>query len=259
MDTVAEIQKYKALLDAYETFGAQALSAAAEDPGFLSRFRREADLSENYGGNTREQGYTNMVDLGAIARRTTDTLPAAQEVLSALDGCVLYRVSGKYRSEATGLSCYYSYNNDVSDLNGYITEGAGEAFKYLYAYQLTGALDADGMDYLARLGVDALPERPSLSAMDWDDAPLTLTDDGYAVLTLGPQADSVLAGVGFSLYWVDEDSDTILLLGTDNDITSDWETGVFTDNFRGVWGSIDGCMVYMELSYEGEDIITTVY
>ena len=250
--SVTDLSRLAPLLDAYETFGAQALAAAAEDPGFLSRFRREADLSENYGGNTREQGYTNMVDMGAIARRTVGELPAAQDVLDALEGCVLYRVSGKYRSEATGLSCYYSYNNDIADLNGYITEGAGAAFKYLYAYQLTGELDADGMAYLAQLGLDSLPALPSLSAMRWDNAPLTLDDDGYASLTLGAEADSILAGIGFSLYRVDEDSDAVLLLGTDNDITADWENGVFTDNFRGVWGSIDSCLVYMELSYEGE-------
>ena len=251
--SVTDLSRLAPLLDAYEAFGAQALAAAAEDPGFLSRFRREADLSENYGGNTREQGYTNMVDMGAIARRTVGELPAARDVLDALEDCVLYRVSGKYRSEATGLSCYYSYNNDIADLNGYITEGAGAAFKYLYAYQLTGGLDADGMAYLAQLGLDSLPALPSLSAMRWDNAPLTLDDDGYASLTLGAEADSVLAGIGFSLYRVDEDSDAVLLLGTDNDITADWENGVFTDNFRGVWGSIDGCLVYMELSYEGED------
>lgn len=45
----------------------------------------------------------------------------------------------------------------------------------------------------------------------------------------------------------------MLLLGTDNDMTADWENGVFSDNFRGVWGSIDGCIVYMELSFESED------
>ena len=251
--SVTDLSRLAPLLDAYETFGTQALAAAAEDPGFLSRFRREADLSENYGGNTREQGYTNMVDMGAIARRTVGELPAARDVLDALEDCVLYRVSGKYRSEATGLSCYYSYNNDIADLNGYITEGAGAAFKYLYAYQLTGELDADGMAYLAQLGLDSLPALPSLSAMRWDNTSLTLDDDGYASLTLGTEADSVLAGIGFSLYRVDEDSDAVLLLGTDNDITADWENGVFTDNFRGVWGSIDGCLVYMELSYEGED------
>lgn len=44
-----------------------------------------------------------------------------------------------------------------------------------------------------------------------------------------------------------------MLLGTDNDMTADWENGVFYDNFRGVWGAIDDCLVYMELSFEGED------
>lgn len=36
-------------------------------------------------------------------------------------------------------------------------------------------------------------------------------------------------------------------------MNTDWETGVFSDNFRGVWGALDGSLAYMELSYEGED------
>lgn len=28
---------------------------------------------------------------------------------------------------------------------------------------------------------------------------------------------------------------------------------MFTDNFRGVWGAIDGYLVYMDIIYEGED------
>ena len=185
--SVTDLTKIQGLLDAYEEFGAQALSAAAQDPGFLSRFSRAAAGTENYGGNTREQGYTNMVDLGGIARHTADTLPGAQAVLDALDECVLYQVNGKYRSEGTGLSCYYSYSGDVDDLNGYIQQGAGAAFKYLYAYQLTGQLDQDGMDYIAQLGVDTLAPVKSLSTMCWSNAPLTLSDDGYATLTLGPR------------------------------------------------------------------------
>ena len=74
-----------------------------------------ADRSENYGGNTREEGYANMVDLGHMARQSGDMLPSAQAVLDALDSCVLYQVKGPYRSEATGLSCYYSYNGDADE------------------------------------------------------------------------------------------------------------------------------------------------
>ena len=52
---------------------------------------------------------------------------------------------------------------------------------------------------------------------------------------------------------MDVEDDILLYLGRDNDIDMDWENGVFTDNFRGVWGSIDGNLCYMEIVYEGDD------
>ena len=45
-----------------------------------------------------------------MARQSTGLLQTAGDVLNALEDCVLYRVSGPYRAESTGLSCYYSYN-----------------------------------------------------------------------------------------------------------------------------------------------------
>ena len=254
--SLVDLTRTGPLLEAYESFGAEALAAACQDPSFFTQFARVAAKSENYGGNTRQQGYTNMVDLGSMARQSADMLDSSAAVLAALDDCVLYQVRGKYRSEATGLSCYYSYNGDVDDFNGYISVGAGEAFKYFYAYELTGQLDEDGMAYVADaagLELTELPTVQTVDRMDWDGAPLTLSEQGNAVLTLGPEAKDVLAGIGFSLYYVDEEADMMLLLGTDNDMTADWENGVFSDNFRGVWGSIDGCIVYMELSFESED------
>ena len=251
--SLTDLTKVGTLLEAYESFGQEALVAAAEDPGFFAELGRAAAQSENYGGNTKEQGYTNMVDLGHLARQTAWMLPSAQSVCDALADCVLYQVGGVYRSEATGLSCYYSYNGDISDLNGYITVGTGRAFKHLFAYELTGELAEGGEEYLASLDVGELPERITLADTDWDGAPLDVNDEGTAFLTLGPQANDILAGIGFSLYYVDEANDQMLLLGTDNDLTADWDNGVFYDNFRGVWGAIDGHLVYMELSFEGED------
>lgn len=251
--SVTDLSKLDPLLEAYESFGQEALAAAAEDPGFFAELGRAAARSENYGGNTREQGYTNMVDLGHLARQTAWMLPSAQSVCDALADCVIYQVGGPYRAEATGLSCYYSYNGDVDDLNGYLTVGESTAFKHLYAYELTGELAEDGEEYLSSLNIGELPERVTLADMDWDGAPLDLDDEGTSFLTLGPEADDVLAGIGFSLFYVDEAGDQMLLLGTDNDLTADWENGVFYDNFRGVWGALDGHLVYMELSFEGED------
>jgi hypothetical protein len=251
--SLTDLSKVGPLLEAYDTFGTEALAAACADPGFFSQFGRAAFQSENYGGNTKEQGYTNMVDLGHMARQTTGMLGSAQSVLDALDDCVLYQVGGQYRTEATGLSCYYSYNGDLDDFAGYNYVGAGTAFKYFYAYELTGELDDSGMAYIADMDFDALPQVQNLTTMGWDGAPLDVDDEGTSFLTLGSEAESILAGIGFSLYYVDEASDAMMLLGTDNDMTADWENGVFYDNFRGVWGSIDGNLVYMELSFEGDD------
>lgn len=251
--SLTDLTKVQPLLDAYDTFGAEALAAACTDPGFFSQFGRVAAQSENYGGNTKEQGYTNMVDLGHMARQSVGMLGSAQEVLDALDECVLYQVGGQYRTEATGLSCYYSYNGDVDDFNSYASLGAGVAFKYFYSYELTGELDDSGMAYIADMDFEELPEVKNLLSTDWDGAPLDVDEEGVSFLTLGPDANDILAGIGFSLYYVDEESDMMLLLGTDNDMNADWDNGVFSDNFRGVWGSIDGNIVYMELSYESED------
>lgn len=251
--SLTDLTQLTPLLDAYEAFGQEALTVAAQDPAFFAELGRAASQSENYGGNTREQGFTNMVDMGHLARQTAWLLPSAQSVSDALADCVLYKVGGPYRAEATGLSCYYSYNGDMDDLNGYLTVGEGLAFKYLYAYELTGEVAEGGEDYLAELNIQELPERMTLPETGWDGAPIHVTDDGISYLELGPEANSVLAGIGFSLFYVDEETDQMLLLGTDNDMNADWDNGVFYDNFRGVWGALDGNLVYMELSFDGED------
>jgi len=251
--SVTDLTKLTPLLEAYESFGEEAFAAAAQDPGFFAELGRAAAQSENYGGNTKEQGYTNMVDLGHLARQTAWMLPSAQSVCDALAECVIYQVGGIYRSEATGLSCYYSYNGDINDFYGYANVGTGLAFKHLYAYGLTGELAEGGDEYLASLDIQELPEILTLADMNWDGAPLDVDENGTSFLTLGAEANNILAGIGFQLYYVDEANDQMILLGTDNDMVADWENGVFYDNFRGVWGAIDGCLVYMELSFEGED------
>lgn len=251
--SLIDLSKTPSHVDAYDAFGAEALAVATENPGFFSQFGRIAARSENYGGNTREQGYTNMVDLGHLARQATDMLETSRRVLAALDDCVLYKVASPYRAEATGLSCYYSYNGDLEDFAGFVNVGAGTAFKYFYSYELTGKLDEAGMQYAESLDIKELPEVVNLTTAGWDDAPLKLDDKGVFRLELGPKANDILAGIGFQLYYVDEKTDTMMLLGTDNDMTADWENGVFYDNFRSVWGAIDGKLVYMELNFAGED------
>jgi len=258
--SVTDLTQIGPLVEAYDAMGQEALVSALDDPRFFSSFGRAASRSESYGGNSAEEGYTNMVDLGHLARNSGDILPeTTQDVLDGLEQCVVYQVNGPYRSEASGLSCYYSYNGDWDDYYGYTDIACSEAFTYLYSYELSGSLDSAGMAYIDSLGFgeEALPEIPSLeSEAGGEDFPVYVDDDGYAVLDIGPEVANILKGVYFQLAYVDWEYDILLLLGRDNDIFMDWENGVFMDNFRGVWGSIDDCLVYMELVYEGVDYNT---
>ena len=251
--SLTDLSKVDNLLEAYEAFGNEAFSLACDDPSFFALFARAAFSSENYGGNTREQGYSNMVDLGHLARLSEDILPqSAGTVLSALDACVAYKVNGPYRNEATGLSCYYSYDADLNNFASYQTNGTGEAFKHYFSYGLTGDIGEGGAEYLQQMEVETLPEVSSLTDLNWNGMPLEVNDEGTAILTLGPDAYTVLSSIGFQLYYDDGEGGTYLL-GTDNDIDADWDNGIFKDNFRAKWGALDGQLVYMELSYEGED------
>lgn len=262
--SVTDLTKIGPLLEAYDTMGQEALTTALDNPLFFSSFGREANRSESYGGNTAEEGYTNMVDLGHLVRNSEALLPeTSQAVLDGLEECVIYRVNGPYRAEATGLSCYYSYNSDSADLNAYANVGYSNAFKYLYGYGIDGELSEEGMEYVNSLGYEEeeLPEVPALeSIIDADDEeedyPVYLDEEGYAVLDVEPDVANLLKGVYFQLAYVEEEGDISLMLGRDNDIEADWENGIFKDNFRGVWGSIDDYLVYMELVYEGEDYNT---
>ena len=254
--SVVDLTEVGDLLTAYDEMGREALSYALEDPGFFASFGRKAEKSENYGGNTREEGYANMVDLKDLAENCRRLLPETTDaVIDALDDCVLYQAKGEYRQNAGGLSCYYSFNSDVDELYDYLDQGCSDSFKYLYRYGLTGKLPRGGMDFVRNLGFqkEELPHVPSLEDMSEKTFPLELDEEGNVVLYLDENTTDILKSIRFRMAYLDEENQRMVMLGQDNDIDENWEEGIFKDNFRGVWGSIDGYPVYMEVSYEAED------
>ena len=265
--SVIDLTRLQPLLDAYEAMGVEALTYSIEDPTFFCDMGREAENTENYGGNTKSEGYTNMLDLGHLAENCSMILPQqSQAVVDTLNDCVVYKVNGDYREHAQGLSCYFSYNGDVDDLEGFKTTGYSDAFKYFFNYVIEGDLSQEGLNYIDTFDfenteIEEIPEFdesdvmevPGLDIYEDVEFPLYLDDDGCAVLELDSDVVDVLKGIYFDMAYYDDEEDIMILLGQDNDIVCDWDEGVFTDNFRYVWGSIDGNLVYMEVSDETDD------
>ena len=255
--SVIDLTRLDPLLTAYNRFGGAAVLAACEDSGFFAEFGRGAKMAENYGGNTPSSGYANMVDLGDLAKQSARLMPeASRAVLDALEDCVVYKVNGSYRSQASGLSCYYAYDANPKLYNLYAGAGASENFKVFYDYMLTGTLDEQTQAYIMEdLGYagESIEELDTLNDFESSGWRVSVDDEGYAVLTVDPETLATLSDVSFQLAYVDEERDLLLFLGSDSDIDQDWKNGVFRDNFRGVWGSIDGCVCHMEVIYQGKD------
>jgi len=257
--SVTDLSRTESLLDAYNSFGVQALAEAIDDPGFYTSFSRGAAKSESYGGNTQEQGYTNMVDLGHLARNSESLLPESSlAVQQALDASVLYRVNGPYRSESTGLSCYHSYSGDIENFVDYTDIGCSEAFKYLYGYGLSGSISDAGMDYITSRSGTSLQNPADTDFFDisvLEDAEIYVDDYGWAELYTGPQAAESIVSVQFILAGFDEN--TMVSYGWSDTSTADFGEGLFSDIVDGYWPSIDGYPVHTEVVYQGEDY--TIY
>lgn len=260
--SVIDLSEVKNLVEAYNAVGKEVLISAGEDEGYMTEFSRSAYSSENYGGNNDFEGYTNMVDMGDLVRNAmNDELLSERgtELLEALDQAIVYKINGDLREKSSGLSCYYSYNGDYDDFSYFSRISASPAFSYYFDYLLTGEVSDELIQYareeeqVPQISENSFSSVPISSPDEFEDHAVDIIDDNTAVLNLGKEKADKLSSVYFNLAYLDDESNMMIYLGQDNDIIFDWENGVFQDNFRGVWGSIDGCLVYMELSDEAEN------
>ncbi len=248
--SVTDLGEVPALLDAYDAYGRRALETAASDPALVNHIGQVSREVENYGGNTRWQGYTDMVDLGDFAAKTADLFPEENEqIQQALQACVAYNTRGAYHENSSGLAAFYPYSGTVDDIATFAELSPSRAMAYFYEYSLTGAVSEEGMAYLEEMDISSLPELENVLTAGWSGAPLTMNEEGYITLDLGESAQDILSTIRYELLFFDADEGYIALLGLDDDIVANWETGVFEDNFRGVWGSLDGSVCFMELSH----------
>ena len=256
--SVTDLSKIDPVLETYNALGDEALVNLMDDEAFAGEFARATKKTENYGGNTDKSGYSDMADMGDLAKHIEELLPnSTQAVQSAIADAVVYQVKGKYKSHANGLSCFVNYSHDEDKLNDYINASATEAFDYYYTYNLTDNLDENGYNYIQNLlGGEEIQERVPFDIKELEDHKLKIEDGSTAVLNIGRENASRLASVCYELYTTFDDGESFVCLGsaaTPDDVTADWEKGIFKDNFRGMWGSIDGNFVYMELVSAGED------
>ncbi len=211
------------------------MTGVTEDITTYQTFIKGIRSTENYGGNNDEEGYTNMVDLGDLVINTESVLSeTADTLLDSLFDAVRYNVKGENRSEANGLSVYFPLAADENELTAYADTAATSDNYLRFMEAVTDWTVPEGM-------AEDVPE--VTDAVQQDDYSVQLstyvTDEGYYALDVLNGMETVVS-VNFGIYYMDYDYNEYVLLGVDNDITGDWNSGSFEDNFRGVWPTING-------------------
>ncbi|MBQ6246137.1 MAG: hypothetical protein IJK04_04670, partial [Kiritimatiellae bacterium] len=103
---VIDLGKLDAPLVAFNDF-ARGMYDAAGDSANCAAMIRGIGKADNFGGNNKSEGYTNMVDMGGVISACKDYANGAAAALAALDDAVAYSVSGSAHKGASGLSMYY--------------------------------------------------------------------------------------------------------------------------------------------------------
>ena len=288
-----DVNKLTPLVHAVNNMGMEGLARASDDAvQFFGSYARGAKSAQNY---QADSGFELVDLGGLVSANADLFPDTADSLLSALDDAVVYKVNGSYRDQATGISCYYPFHGHGTGFDNHTAVTDTPAYGLMTKFMMAGTVTDDEYDYIqqawaegyqeydefseyeeeepqddeddgdqSNIGAffgsfaqaplqDGIAPMAALSIDELADHPVEIDEDNMAVLNIGSDYADQLSSVNFLLACV-QDGD-MLFLGQDNDINPDWDNGVFTDNFRGVWGGIDGRLVYMRVEFECEEYV----
>lgn len=242
-----DLSKADTLFEQFSQYGDELFAQSLEEEELFASLGRAASRAEGYGGNTKELGYTNMVDLGGLVKcgHLKDT-NIEDDLLAALDESVVYQVKGPYRSYGSGLSCYYPFDHALSNLYQYKEGTDFEGYGNLYQYQISGKLGNAVLEYLEKKNLqykDGEKTHISTDMLGLDDYPVQISKENEMILNIGNKAHYLKRVDGY-LAWIDWESGQMLGIGNELVEDSDWEKGIFSYPFRTEWFYMDGHLLY---------------
>ena len=247
----------------------------------LAEYIRNVIASDNFGGNNKAVGFTNLIDLEGLINAGTDYSDKTVQLNAALKEAVVYKRNGESHEEACGLSIYYPLQ--IQDGSAELKTFGSVAISPYYlafvdrvAYGAANSGDISDYDSSEVINLWETSEATSGSSSadnfgsywDYYDSYATTGESQLITFASEPQIDEqgnfsfVLtdealqntSDVQASLYEVSEDGQDIILLGNTTDITADYDTATFKDNFDGYWFSLsDGQNLSVYIMSQDDD------
>jgi len=260
--SVIDLSKIDGFLIAFNEF-ARNMYAAGEDGAVLAEMIRGIESADNYGGNNKSEGYTNMVDLGGLIAACAPYADGAEAALAALEDAVVCQALGRMHRAASGLSVYYPLSVQGSEelsifggvcvspfylsfvdrqSQGSVDIGSVDTYTDDAWYDEDGAwswatsADENGETYWSFL--DDYVQTGESPLITFEIEPL-LDSDGDYWFYLDESGLNYAAAVYGYVYELSADGEDLIELGETLDVRADWSSGFFCDYFDGWWLSLD--------------------
>ena len=270
--SVIDLSKADEVVTSFNTFSRD-LCDAAGNTSTLTEIVRGVNSVDNYGGNNRSEGYTNMVDLSGLVEACKPYVASSSDVKAALTDAVVYSRAGSDHANAGGLSVYYPLMvQDASELAVFEQVCVSPYYlTFVDTLERTSVQDAQDMVFDADswfennswewsgdynydedtgwYGYDS----DSLNEEYWSyenesqqtgQSPLIefaekpgYDEEGYYGFVLTKKSLEYATAVSAYVYEIWDDGQ-VVELGETCDVNEDWETGSFSDNFDGCWLSL---------------------
>ncbi len=271
--SVIKLSKVDKLIKRFNKF-AKAMYNASDNSKTMSSMAKKIAAADNFGGNNRSEGYTNMVDLGGLIRSCRKWTDNADPVLESLKEAVVYQVRGSDHPKASGLSLYYPLSvNDSRELTTFRNICVSPYYLSFVDRQDHGSVNGGDVDdydddtwfeggfweFLDEFLFDEESENYEFRVKDgardkyWkyvDDFKVTgesklitfeeepgFSKEGDFYFVLDDNGYENMENVS-ALVYQDMGKDTLIELGETIDIEADWDSGMFMDYFDGCWLSL---------------------
>ena len=268
--SVIDLSKVDKVVETFNTF-AKRMYDSSENSVTFSKMSKLITKIDNFGGNNKSEGYTNMVDYGGLLTACSEYTAGSTEALAALKDCVIYSVLGSDHPNASGLAIYYPlevqsqkelktfesvclspYYLSYVDKRTQGFESAGEDYEYdddtwfpggFWAW-LTDydedeegdyAYEEDDDEYWSYVGDSK--ETGSSPYITFYEEP-QVDDDGVYYFVLDDEGYENTADVIAYVYTPAEDGERYIEMGETYDLEADWDEGYFADAFDGHWLSL---------------------
>lgn len=255
--TIIDLTKFDAFVTAFNDYSKELFEKSSSSFAGIVRGVTSAD---NFGGNNKSEGYTNMVDIGGIVQNC-NSIADGSKVLQTLKDCIVYNKNGSNHAKASGLSVYYPLSvQDDKELRTFSAIAISPYYLSLVDRIIKGPSDSgytndsifnsDGE--WANSNCDTSTEdsyfdsegasEPKESKLIKFAAEPAVNSEGSYSFKL--DADSLENAASVSAYIYMHTGEKTIELGETNDVIIDWETGTFSDNFDGYWFALpDGSIL----------------